>query len=144
MVNQINQESRVRNGIDISSTHRYRSLYNCTTAPHGIYQVNNHLSYRKNKQNKPLQFRILENRNQIFFDLPTIKKNLILLPPSIFIKCSLFLSLSCLYIQYWRVVGYGRDRGNFLCLRRYDRAILARKRRLYTPGQRLVFGPAQG
>jgi hypothetical protein len=63
--------------------------------------VNNHwafsLSYKK--KDKPLQFKILENRNQIFFDLPTIKKNLILiLPPSISLSNVLSLSLSILSV----------------------------------------------
>jgi hypothetical protein len=63
--------------------------------------VNNHWAFSLSyiKKDKPLQFKILENRNQIFFDLPTIKKNLILiLPPSISLSNVLSLSLSILSV----------------------------------------------
>jgi hypothetical protein len=64
--------------------------------------VNNHwafsLSYKKNKTSRS-NLEYWKNRNQIFFDLPTIKKNLILiLPPSISLSNVLSLSLSILSV----------------------------------------------
>lgn len=110
--------------------------------------MNNHWAFSLSyiKKDKPLQFKILENRNQIFFDLPTIKKNLILiLPPSISLSNVLSLSLYLVCISniggLWGMEGTGEissASGDMIGL------YLHEKDDYTPPASGMVFGPAQG